>query len=79
MPLTPYLRGGVFEPKQIAAMAEAFQGVCRSLQLSDRMDDPFTEIVARKIIEIATTGVYDSSELRDLVLLALKNGDQRSA
>jgi hypothetical protein len=78
MPLTPYLKGAVFEPKQIESMTAAFECVCQSLELADR-DDPFIEIVARKVVEIAGTGVHDSNRLHDLVLLALKDTDQRSA
>ena len=78
MPLAPYLRGGVFEPKQIEDMTAAFESVCRSLQLADRAD-PFTEIVARKVIEIAGTGERDPERLHDLVLTALNESGQRSA
>jgi hypothetical protein len=78
MPLAPYLQGGVFDPKQIEGMSAAFVAVCHSLQLADR-DDPLTEIVARKVIEVAGTGERDPERLRDFVLLALKKSDQRSA
>ena len=78
MPLTHYLKGAVFDPKAIEAMAAAFEGVCQSLQLTNR-EDPFIEIVARKVVEIAGTGVHDSNHLCDLVLLALSKTDQRSA
>jgi hypothetical protein len=78
MPLTPYLKGGVFEPEQIEAMTVAFRAVCRSLQLAER-DDPFTEIVARKVIEIAGTGEREPERLHDLVLTALNEPGQRSA
>jgi hypothetical protein len=78
MPLSPYLKGGVFEPEQIKLMTAAFEDVCQSLQLVDR-GDPIIEMVARKVIEVAGTGIHDSNHLRDLVLLALKTTDQRSA
>jgi hypothetical protein len=78
MPIAPYLKGGVFDPKQIEDMSAAFLAVCRSLQLADR-DDPLTEIVARKVIEVAGTGVRDREHLRELVLLGLSKSGQRSA
>jgi hypothetical protein len=78
MPLSPYLKGAVFEPKQIESMTAAFEGVCQALQLADRKE-PFIEIVARKVVEIAGTGADDSSQLRDLVLIALRETDQLSA
>ena len=78
MPLTPYLKGAVFEPKAIEAMTAAFEAVCKSLQLLSR-DDPVTQIVARTIIDIARTGEHDPQRMHDLALLELKDLDQRSA
>lgn len=78
MPLTPYLKEAAFEPKAIKAMDAAFGAVCKSLQLLNR-SDPITEIVARKIIDIARTGELDPQRMHDLVLLELKELDQRSA
>jgi hypothetical protein len=78
MPLTRYLEGGVFDPKKIESMTAAFEALCQSLQLADR-NDPFIEIVARKVVQIAGTGVNDPDQLRELVLLALKKTDQQSA
>jgi hypothetical protein len=78
MPLTPYLKGGVFEPKEIEAMSAAYAAVCRSLHLAERYDG-VTEIVARKVIEIAGTGERDPERLHDLVLLTLNESGQRSA
>jgi hypothetical protein len=78
MSLTPYLKGGVFQPQQIEAMTTAFEAVCRTLQLVDR-DDPLTEIVARRVIDVARTGERDPDRLRELVLMNLNQSDLRSA
>jgi hypothetical protein len=78
MPLTPYLQGTVFDPKTIEAMSAAFNAVRDSLLLVNR-DDPRTQIIARKVVEVAGTGERDPESLRDLVLLALKESDLRSA
>jgi hypothetical protein len=78
MPLAPYLQVGVFEPPAIEAMTTAYLAVCESLRLASR-DDPFTEIVARKVIEIAGTGEREPARIRDLTLLALKESGDRSA
>jgi hypothetical protein len=78
MPLTPYLAEAVFDPKAIEAMTAAFEAVCDSLKLLDR-DDPITEIVARKVIEVAGTGERDPERIRELVLLALNESGERSA
>jgi hypothetical protein len=48
----------------------AFKQALRSLHLVDR-DDPVTEIVARKIIEIAATGVHDAAEIAEIAIKQL--------
>jgi hypothetical protein len=78
MPLTPYLKEAVFDPNAIKAMTAAFEAVCDSLKLLDR-DDPITEIVARKVIEVGGTGERDPERIRELVLLALNESGERSA
>jgi hypothetical protein len=78
MPVTRYLQEGVFDPAAIEVMATAFGAVCESLQLATR-DDPLTEIVARKVIEIAGTGERDPARIRALTLLAFRDADERSA
>jgi hypothetical protein len=40
----------------------AYEDCLRTLKLSDR-SDPVTEILAKKIIEIAQTGIRDSARL----------------
>jgi hypothetical protein len=78
MPLTPFLKEATFDPQAIEAMSAAFEAVCESLHLADR-SDPMTEIVARKVIEIAGTGERDPVRIRDVVLLALNESGERSA
>jgi hypothetical protein len=79
MPLTRNLvMKVVFDPEAIERMVVAFKAACQSLQLVDR-DDLLTQIVARKVIEVAGTGERDPERLRDLVLLALKESDRRTA
>jgi hypothetical protein len=48
-------------------MAKAYESALVALQLSDRQD-PLTEIVAKKILEIAETGERDPIRLRDRAL-----------
>jgi hypothetical protein len=50
---------GVEDVEQIAA---AYQRTLRALSLKDR-NDPITEMIARKIIEIAGTGLRDPAEV----------------
>ena len=78
VPLSPYIGEAVFDPPTIQATTTAFQAVCDPLGLIDR-EGPVIEIVARKVIEVISTGERDSERIRDLTLLAFKASDQRSA
>jgi hypothetical protein len=51
-----------FEPADIACMGAAYEAALVSLGLPDR-NDPVSELVAAKIIEIFRTGECDSSKL----------------
>jgi len=65
------LRNTAFEPETVAAMADAFEQVCRELGLIER-DNPARDTVARKVIEIAQAGERDGARLRERTLAALK-------
>ena len=54
----------------VAVMVTAFEDALRELGLSDRAD-PATELVARKIIELAERGERDPARLRDQVVRSL--------
>jgi hypothetical protein len=46
------------KPEQIKSLVAAYEKTLRKFGLVDR-DDPITEMIARKIVEIAQTGVHD--------------------
>jgi hypothetical protein len=71
MPINEILKGGVFEPKHIEAMGQAFEAVCSGLELTNR-DDPLRDLVARKVIECAQRGEHDPERLARVVLSALQ-------
>jgi hypothetical protein len=52
-----------FGPAEVECMATAYEDALRVLRLVDR-EDPITEIVAKKIIEIAQTGERDPLIIR---------------
>jgi len=71
MPITPFLHGQAFDPAAIRAMSIAFQDVCRTLGLTDKADAA-TEVVARKIFEVAQRGERDPARIASAALESLK-------
>ncbi len=67
MPITPFLKGQSFDPEATRAMGLAFENACRSLGLAGRADAA-TEVVARKIIELAQRGERDADVLHSRAL-----------
>jgi hypothetical protein len=66
--ILPFLREqSVFDPETIAAMSQAFDEVCRALNLSDGAARE-RETVAVRIIELARRGERDPARLRQRVL-----------
>src|SRR5262245_55570900 len=60
-------RERVFEPEAVIYMAKAYEGVLVALRLTHRQDS-ITELVAKKIVEIAEMGERDPARLRDRAL-----------
>src|SRR5262249_990226 len=60
-------RERVFEPEAVISMAKAYEGVLVALKLTHRQDS-ITELVAKKIVEIAEMGERDPARLRDRAL-----------
>jgi hypothetical protein len=56
-----------FEPEAVEAKGHAYEDLLSDLNLADR-NDPFTEIVATAVIEVASRGVRSASEIRKQVL-----------
>ena len=57
-------------PDEIGRLGAAYEQALSALGLKKR-SDPITELVARKIIEIAQTGVRDSHELAAMAIKEL--------
>jgi hypothetical protein len=62
MPLNRLINGDSFASEEIARLNVAFEATLRALHLVDR-NDPITEIVAKKIIEIGSTGLDDPAQI----------------
>jgi hypothetical protein len=54
-------------PEEIRRMEAAYEQTLRALHLKDR-NDPITEIIAKKIIEVAHTGVNDPAQISQLAI-----------
>jgi hypothetical protein len=77
MPIYEILkRQGVFAPEEVNALEQVFRDVLQSLGLVDRKD-PVTEMVAKKLVELATAGIRDSERLKALTLQAFIQQQQQ--
>jgi hypothetical protein len=61
------------EPETVSRITAAYKQALHTLCVKDR-DDPLADMVAKKIIEIAQTGVRDPAEV---VALAIKELEMR--
>jgi hypothetical protein len=74
MPLSKH----VIDPKHIKDMRLAFQKVCDALNLTCDPDDPMTDLIVMKIIELAKAGEVDSSCICGRVPVSEEAGKCRS-
>jgi hypothetical protein len=70
MPITRLLQDTAFGPDEIAVLVAAYQDALRALSLVNRTDLA-TEMVAKKIIELAKQGERDPVRLRERVIEAV--------
>jgi hypothetical protein len=71
------IRSYFVEDEHVEAMRAAFQKACEALQLNGGATDAVTELVAMKIIELATAGEKNSDRLCSQALSAFS--EQRKA
>jgi hypothetical protein len=64
------LKNGVFGPDEIKVLTTAYEEALRALRLKDR-SDPATEVIARRIIELAQRGERDPARLREYAIRGL--------
>jgi len=70
VPIYRLLQGSAFGPEEISRVTAAYEDALHTLQLVNRTD-PITEIVAKKIFEIAQTGERDPVRIKTLALKEL--------
>jgi hypothetical protein len=54
-------------PEEISRLETAYEQTLLALRLKDR-NDPITEMIAKKIFEIAQTGVKDPGQISELAM-----------
>jgi hypothetical protein len=63
------VRNTPLEPEDIERLVAAYEKTLRAFRLVDR-DDPLTEMIAKKVIEIYRMGVRDPAQICELTLKA---------
>jgi hypothetical protein len=66
MSIRPFLKDAVFDPSDIYAMSTALDDVCKTLGVNGNVRAK--EVIATRIIELATRGERRPTSLRDRVL-----------
>jgi hypothetical protein len=56
------LRNSPLKAEEISRLEAAYEQALHTLCVKDR-DDPLTEMVAKKIIKIAQTGIHDPAQI----------------
>jgi hypothetical protein len=64
------LQNSTMEPEKISRITEAYEQALHILCVKDR-DDPLTEMIAKRIIKIAQTGVHDPAQISALAIQGL--------
>lgn len=70
MPINRVLQGTSFGPEDIRILNDAYEDALHALYLVDR-NDPLTEMVARKIVEIGRDGLRDPHQIAGMAIKAL--------
>jgi hypothetical protein len=84
MPIRQMFGTLAFEPTDVEAMSRALEAACVVLRLSKR-EETLRQIVARKVVECASTGERDPEVLCRMVVLELQRdvlddcGDSKNA
>jgi len=64
------LQNSPMGPEELSIVADAYERTLKTLSLVDR-NDPITEMIAKKIIELGQRGVRNATELSALAIKEL--------
>jgi hypothetical protein len=70
MPIHRILQNMPMGPEEISRVVAAYEQTLQGIGLVDR-DDPLAEMVAKKVIQVAQTGVLNPSDIAALVIKEL--------
>ncbi len=62
MPIKKFIAGATFDPETITVMIAAFEDARTILNL-DNPNDPLVEVVAKKVISLASEGISNAKEI----------------
>jgi hypothetical protein len=64
------LQNSPLGPEEIAVLTDAYERTLRKLRLVDRTD-PITEMIAKKVVEMAQRGVREAQQISDMTIKEL--------
>jgi hypothetical protein len=67
MPIRKFIPGATFGPETIKDMTIAFERIRVVLNL-ENINDPLIEVVAKKVISLASQGILDPKEMERRVI-----------
>ena len=70
MPIHRLLQRMPMEPEEISRLVTAYEQALRGIGLVDR-NDPLSEMVAKRVIKIAQSGVRDPTDIAALAIVEL--------
>ena len=72
MPIRKYIPGATFDPETIKDMTTAFERIRVVLNLENAYD-PLVEVVAKKVISLASQGCLDPKEIERRVIADIED------
>jgi len=69
------LRREVFEPEDVHLLATVYEDIAKALGVTDR-NAPVSQLIARKLIELAQAGERDPDSLKELTIDAVQTSVQ---
>jgi hypothetical protein len=78
MPIHRLLESMPLGPEEISRVTAAYEQALQRIGLVDR-DDPLAEMVAKKVIQVAQTGVREPADIASLAIMELTTGPDLSS